>query len=82
MRMGDVLYFSPRFRFIDLDPAEAAGFVEALKDRVNIPDFGGDRKKAEKTGSRQRSAPCDAGASSAPAIWGFLAENRTCRPAP
>jgi hypothetical protein len=34
MRIGDVLYFSPRFRFIDLDPGEAAGFVGALKDRL------------------------------------------------
>lgn len=30
MRIGEVVYFSPRFRFIDLDPADAAGFVEAL----------------------------------------------------
>jgi hypothetical protein len=29
MRIGEV-YFSPCFRFIDLDPADTAGFIEAL----------------------------------------------------
>jgi hypothetical protein len=34
MRIGDVLYFSTRFRFIDPDPGDVAGFVGALKDRL------------------------------------------------
>lgn len=34
MRIGDVLWFAPPFRFLDLDPADADGFIEALSDRL------------------------------------------------
>lgn len=34
MRIGDVLYFSPRFRFSDLDVGDTGKFIEALKDRL------------------------------------------------
>jgi hypothetical protein len=32
MRIGEVVHFSPCFRFTDLDAAYAAGFLEALRD--------------------------------------------------
>jgi len=34
MRIGDVLYFSPRFRFSELDVGDTGKFIEALKDRL------------------------------------------------
>jgi hypothetical protein len=34
MRIGDVLYFSPRFRFSDLDIDDTQKLVEALQDRL------------------------------------------------
>ena len=34
MRIGDVLYFSPRFRFSDLDIEDTEMLVEALQDRL------------------------------------------------
>ena len=34
MRTGDVLYFSPRFRFSDLDVGDTGKFIEALRDRL------------------------------------------------
>lgn len=93
MRIGDLLYFSPRFRFSDLDVGDAGKLTEAFRDRLmgfylqpasrlletgdafaagllccaavdfvalcsgdkpavwlceNIPDFGDDRKLAER----------------------------------
>jgi hypothetical protein len=33
-RIGDVLYFSPRYRFHDLDFHEAKAIIEAFQDRV------------------------------------------------
>ncbi len=34
MRVGDVLFFSPRFRFADLDFDDQAKLVEAFRDRA------------------------------------------------
>lgn len=34
MRIGDVLYFSPHFRFLDLDINDTDKLVEALQDRL------------------------------------------------
>ena len=34
MRVGDVLYFSPRYRFADLDLNDTSKIVDALRDRV------------------------------------------------
>jgi hypothetical protein len=34
MRIGDVLYFSPRFRFSDLDVDDSEKLIEALQDRL------------------------------------------------
>jgi hypothetical protein len=34
MRIGDVLYFSPRYRFSELDFAETKAMIDAVHDRV------------------------------------------------
>lgn len=34
MRTGDVLYFSPHFRFSDLDVGDTGKLIEALRDRL------------------------------------------------